>query len=214
MPREKPIFWHYAMPTVLRFADPWALKYVEPAFNGNPDAAFGLAVALGNAKRGAVAVAMWRARVPRPAFRVYLEAAWAHDHAWVIDAAGTRRRLAAMFRYAAFFPPSFIGESVLVWRGTAGVSMSVARAGYSWTLNRDTACWFAMRFHGPVRKPLVLCAEVPRDEIVLYGNERGEAEVVLMRAPAASVDGTIDEWRIRYKVVEAARLAANRPQSN
>ena len=149
----------------MRFADPWAVKYVEPAFSGNPDAAFTLACALGNARRGAVAVAMWDTKVPRPAFRVFLESAWEHDHGYVIDAAGTRRRLAAMFRYAAFPLPDWIEEAVRVWRGTSGVSVNRARTGYSWTLNRDMACWFAMRFHGPARKPLVLVAEVPRGEI-------------------------------------------------
>lgn len=90
--------------------------------------------------------------------------------------------------------------------------MRVARAGYSWTLNRDMACWFAMRFSNLRQNPFVLRAEVPRGEIALYGNERGEAEVVLMRALAASVDGTPDEWQRRFEVVEAARQAANRPQ--
>ena len=197
----------------MQIADSWAVKYVEPAFNGNPDEAFSLAAALGNAKGGAVAVAMRTARVPRPAFRAFLDAAWSQDHAWVIDAAGTRRRLAAMFRYAAFSLPDFVDDSVPVWRGTAGVSVRVARAGYSWTLNRDTACWFAMRFSDLRPRPLVPCAEVPRGEIALYGNERGEAEVVLLRVPAASVDGTPDEWQRRFEVVEVARRVADRPQS-
>jgi hypothetical protein len=147
MPRKKSFTWHDALRAVMQNADPWALKYVEPAFNGDSDAAFSLAAALGNAKRG-----------------------------------------------------------------TAGVSMRVARAGYSWTLNRDMACWFAMRFSDLRQKPLVLSAEVPRGEIALYGNERGEAEVVLMRAPAASVDGTSDEWQRRFDVVEAVRRVADRPQ--
>ena len=55
--------------------------------------------------------------------------------------------------------------------------------------------------------PLVLRAEVPREAIALYTNEREEAEVVLMHAPAASVDGTADEWQSRFEAIEAARRA-------
>lgn len=58
MPRERPLSWHDAMRAVLRFADPLAVKFVEPAFSGDPDVAFELVAVLSNAKRGAVAVAM------------------------------------------------------------------------------------------------------------------------------------------------------------
>jgi hypothetical protein len=92
-----------------------------------------------------------------------------------------------------------------VWRGTFGVPVSRARAGYSWTLDRDMACWFAVRFADQVRKPLVLAAEVARGEVVLYTNEREEAETVLMRPPTASVDGTPEEWQSRFDAVQAAR---------
>lgn len=200
------LFHYFNMKAVSEFADPWAVKYVEPAFNGNPDAAFSLCVALSNEKRGAVAVAMWKAKVPNPAFRTFLESAWMQDHDYVIDAGGTRRCLAAMFRYAAFPIPEFIADAVRVWRGTAGIPVSTARKGYSWTLNRDTACWFAMRKGRPDGNPLVLVADVPRSEIALYTNERDESEVLLLRAPAATVDGSPDEWQHRY---EARKNEAN-----
>ncbi len=199
------------MNVVLRYADPWAMEYVEPAFSGDPDTALELAVALSNDKRGAVAVAMWDAKIPRPAFRMYLEAVWEHDYARLIGAAGTRRRLAAMFRYAAFPLPDFMGETVHIWRGTSGASVSLARTGYSWTLDHDIACWFAMRFANPARQPLVLAADVPRADIVIYTNEREEAEAVLMRPPAASVDGTPEDWQRHYEAVQAARRHASLP---
>jgi hypothetical protein len=60
-------------------------------------------------------------------------------------------------------------------------------AAYSWTLNRDMACWFALRFADQARKPLMLAVVVPRGQIVLYTNEREEADAVLMYAPAAGV---------------------------
>ncbi|MFP6558545.1 hypothetical protein WJ542_09505 [Paraburkholderia sp. B3] len=59
-----------------------------------------------------------------------------------------------------------------------------------------------MRFAGP--EPLVLAAEVPRREIVLYTDARDEAEAVLMHPSAASVDGAPEEWLSRYGVVKAA----------
>jgi hypothetical protein len=115
------------------------------------------------------------------------------------------RRLAAMFRYAACPLPDVIGEPVRVWRGACGVSVIQARACFRWTLDRDMACWFAMRFADPARKPLVLAAEVPRGEIVLYTNEREEAEAVLMHPLATNVDGTAEEWQSRFEAVQAAR---------
>ncbi|WP_233882414.1 hypothetical protein [Paraburkholderia flagellata] len=149
------------------------MKYVKnPPSLAIRTLAFDLFGALGNAKRGAVAVAMWDAKVPRPAFRVYLESPWEHDHGYVIEAAGTRRSLAAMFGYAAFALPDFIWETVSVRRGTSGVAAALARTGYSWKLDRAMACWFAMLFASPARTPPVLLAEVPREAIALYTNER------------------------------------------
>lgn len=63
---------------------------------GNAGAAFGLAVAFSDAKRGAVAVAMGDATIPRPAFREYLRSVLGHEYAYVIHAAATRRRLAGL----------------------------------------------------------------------------------------------------------------------
>lgn len=204
---------YFSMKAVSEFADPWAVKYVEPAFNGDADAALNLCVALSNSKRGPVAITMWEAKVAVPAFRVFLESAWLHDHDCVIDAAGTRRRLAAMFRYAAFPLPEFIADTVRVWRGAAGVPIGVARKGYSWTLDLDTACWFAMRsglrLGRPDGKPLVLVADVPRSVIALYTNERDESEVLLLRAPAANADGSRGEWQRRYEAYEARKNESN-----
>jgi hypothetical protein len=54
----------------------------------------------------------------------------------------------------------------------------------------------------------VLLAEVPRGErYFCTPDARDEAEAVLTRAPAASVDGTLKEWQSRYEAVLAARRA-------
>jgi hypothetical protein len=185
--RELTIFF------VEKFSDEWAREYVGPAFRGNPDAAGFLASSLSNAKRGHVAVAMWEAKVPRDAFREYLAAVWTHDHAELIVAAG-KRRLAAMFRYAAFPMPEEINGTVRVWRGTSGITAKQARCGYSWTINRDVACWFAMRFAKQKGNPLVLSAQVTKEEIAFYENDY-EQEVLILTAPkTCEIDGDEEDW--------------------
>ena len=51
---------------------PFEWRHAVPAFDGDMEAAFSLSVALRSELLGAVAVAMWRAKVPRPAYRVFL----------------------------------------------------------------------------------------------------------------------------------------------
>jgi hypothetical protein len=192
-----------------KHAAPHELKHARAAFDGDTDAAFSLSVALGNYKRGVVAVAMWRAKVPVEAFRAYFSSVWDHDHRHVIDAAISRRTLAHMFRYAAFPLPAELPDVVTLWRGTSKLPLDEARAGYSWTTDRDTACWFAMRFADFNGSPLVLTAEVAKSDIALFHNERNESEAVLMRPPAnVRIDGTIVDWvqgLDRYEVAKNAR---------
>lgn len=125
---------------------PHEWEHVEAAFDGDADAAFSLSVALSNSKRGAVAVAMWRAKVEREAFRAYFESVWGHDHRHVIAAAESRRTLGHMFRYAAFAMPAELPDVVTLWRGSSWLTIAEAKKGYSWTTDRSTACWFAVRF--------------------------------------------------------------------
>lgn len=170
-----------------------AVKYVAPAFAGDVEAALILSVALEDSERGHVAVMMWRAKVPLGAFRAFLSSVWDHDHRHLIRAAATRRTLGHMFRYAAFPLPADMPERVTLWRGTSVLSLNEAKAGYSWTTERDVACWFAMRFENPA--PLVLATEVAKTDIALFGTERDESEAVLMRPPVkAWIDGTQTDW--------------------
>jgi hypothetical protein len=190
-------------------ADPWAKAHVGPAFQGSVRSAFSLSIALRNDQRGKVAVAMWQAKVPRKAFRAYLSSVWVHDHHHVIAAAKTRRCLACMFRYAAFTLPEDLPERVQVWRGTSGIPFEVAVAGYSWTTDRATACWFAMRSQPDAGSPLVVTATVSKSRIVYASNEREEHEVVLMRPPpGARVDGDQENWQIGYQQFQNERKAS------
>ena len=172
-----------------------AAEYVKPAFAGDVEAAFNLSCSLENDERGLVAVAMWRAKVPGGAFRAYLSSVWVHDHRWVIEAARNRRTLAYMFRYAAFPLPQELPDVVTLWRGTSKLPIDEARAGYSWTNDRDVACWFAMRFAEHNGSPLLLAAEVAKTDIALFNHARNESEAVLMRPPdSVRIDGTPDDW--------------------
>jgi len=152
---------------------------------------------------------MWEYKVEREAYRAFLGATWEHDHRHVIAAAGTRRRLAAMFRYAAFPIPAHIGGTVRVWRGTSALTIAASRAGFSWSLDRDIACWFAMRFAERNGHPLLLVAEISRDAISYHTNERAEDEVVLFKAPSVAVDGDESDWRSRHDAHSARIRQSN-----
>lgn len=181
---------------VFRFANgvvPHAKKYVLPAFAGDVEAAKSLAVSLDNHERGEAAVLMWQLKVMRSAFQAFLGAVWMHDYAHVIAAAETRRRLICMFKYAAFPLPDF-PKLVQVWRGVSGIQPAEASKGFSWTINRDVACWFATR--SKVSEPQVITATVHGEDILYFSNERKEYEVILARAPQFfRVDGDAENWR-------------------
>ena len=189
-----------------KLCEPHEWEYMEAAFNGDAEAAGRLTVSLSNDKRGAVAVAMWRAKVKREAFREYFSSVWAHDHRYVIDAAQTRRTLGYMFRYAAFPIPVELPDVVTLWRGTCKLTIAEAREGYSWTTDRDTACWFAMRFADINGSPLVLSADVAKSDIALFTNAREESEALLIRPPATvKIDGDVTDWQRRYAAYEAQK---------
>lgn len=189
---------NYYLQKVKQDAESHEMKYLEPAFNGDVYAAESLVLALGNEKRGTVAVAMWQAKVERLAFSVFLAAAWEHDHAYIISAAETRRRLTAMFSYAEFSLPTHLPEIVRIWRGTHGLTARQAAKGYSWTTERDVACWFAF-FRNADRAPQVITTTIPKEQIAYFSNQRNEQEIVLIKPPkSVFIDGNIEDWRIGY----------------
>lgn len=190
-----------------RYVEPWSVKYVAPAIAGDVEAAFSLYVSLRNEKRGEVAVAFWRAKVPVPAFAELLGAVWGHDHGFLMAAAKTRSRLHSMFRYANYQIPEELPATVQVWRGTSGITANQASKGLSWSTDRDTACWFAMRFAANFGQPLVLSAVIERNSILFYDQGRGEGEVVLFDVHNAIIDGTPIDWRERANAKIAERQA-------
>ena len=100
------------------------------------------------------------------------------------DANLTKRRLVSLFRSA---DPSVLMDederqmltdlegTVTVYRGVTSYNAKNIRA-LSWTLNYDTAKWFASRFgeHGTVYE-----ARVYKEHILALFNRRNEAEVII-----------------------------------
>ena len=171
-------------------------ELVLDAFAGNVEAAQALTLSLDNCERGVMVYAMWKAKAPREAFREYFKGAWDHDHRWVIGAAGSRTVLTRMFRYAEFELPSHLPDTVRVWRGTSHLTKKKAQAGYSWTTDRDVACWFTVVRGDIDEMPLVLAADVPKQDIAMYHDERNESEAVLLNPPDAWIDGDINDWML------------------
>lgn len=162
-----------------RIADPWAVKYIDATIAGDTKSAASLAYALNNDLRGYFAITLWRLQIPVPAFREYFSSVWMHDHREVIKASKNRRNLQAMFCYANFPIPDNLPETITIWRGTSYLSIKEASRGYSWTINKDCACWFAMRFSEKNGNPLVLYADILKKNILFYSNERNEDEIVV-----------------------------------
>jgi hypothetical protein len=188
-----------------QLVEPLAVEYIAPAMAGDVDAAESLSCIVGNSKRGLMVVAFWKAKASVAAFRALLINVWTHNHQELIVAAQTRRRLRALFRYAQIeLPP--LPEFVRVWRGTCGLPVAHAMKGYSWTTDRDTACWFAMRFANLYGSPLVLAADVSRESIAFYNNDMSEHEVLLLNQPRnILIDGNQDDWHERQTALCAKR---------
>jgi hypothetical protein len=192
---------------------------------GDAEAARSLVYALPSKLRGDLAVVLYFT-APVAAFRAALRAAWIHDHAYVVHAVGSaaivgerpRSRLYAMFRRAKFPLPDGLPPVVRIWRGAPGGLPRDAARGVSWTLNRDTACWFALwpRHIGlrGLGSAFVLTAEVPRSSLLFFDDARGEQEVVCFGAHrTASVDEGEDWTAGLMRQIEANRiLQAKREQ--
>jgi hypothetical protein len=202
------VFLQSAQANIEDYVDPWAREYVAPALAGDEEAAFNLAAALSNKKRGVVVVAFWRAKAPKAAFRTLLAMVWEHDHAILVAAAGTRRCLRSIFRYAQF-DTGYLPPLIQVWRGGSGISVARLARGYSWTTDRDVACWFAMRHAERRGGGVVLTAQVSRETVVHFSDERSEQEVVVLESPPCEVDGHVSDWQERY-IRHAKKIATRK----
>ncbi len=173
---------------------PYASKYLSDGLAGDVTAAGSLVCAAPNEYRGYVAVAAYCIGTPYEAYREILSGAWSHDYGSVVQAAkGNGVSIRRMMR-AARFPHPFTGQ-VKLYRGTCGIARWKAQQGMSWTIDPDVAGWFALRFAGDDRQPLVLVASIDASEIVFYDNDRSEQEVVFSGSVSATVEGDPASWR-------------------
>ncbi len=68
-------------------------------------------------------------------------------------------------------------ERVAVWRG---VSNAEHAEGFSWTLSRRRAHWFAKRWALEGTSPLLLSGTVAKADVIAYLAKRGEREIVAL----------------------------------
>lgn len=66
-------------------------------------------------------------------------------------------------------------ETFIVYRG---IQIGENPIGFSWTLNKSTAVWFANRFDN--KNAQVCEMEINKNDVVFYTNERNEFEIVLI----------------------------------
>jgi hypothetical protein len=180
---------------------PYAKRYLEPAFAGDESAALGICVAAPNEWRGLIALAAYHTGVPNPGYRTIIRNVWNHDHSHLVTAAEHDRRLIRRMIKAAEFDHPFSGQ-LTIFRGASGMTARKASTGLSWTVSRETACFFACRFL-PMLKAIVLKGDIDASDIILWDDSRNENEVILRRDISAKLDPEPETWAdTANKVIE------------
>ena len=159
----------------------------------------------------------WRRRAGQCSTDLYrdaLDAAWEVNHRAAILAARDYRMLRAMFRVAEFPVPAGFPNLIDIWRGVRAVPIDTARRGISWSLRRDTACWFAVSYlANPIGESLVIKATVAPTEIFILRNAKSEFEVIWFGGYFGDVraarDGDLTEWQIAADREEKLNLEIN-----
>jgi hypothetical protein len=131
---------------------------------------------------------------PDVAYRALIDA-WDHDHGEVGKVFETSEALADAFRRVA--PRSARRKPVRAWRGC---SHPQGWYGFSWTLDRDCACWFALRFGST---PFVYYCEFEPEWILAEHNGRGEREII------ADIEA-IDAYGFVFLMKETVRSSRRR----
>jgi hypothetical protein len=171
---------------------PYAKRYLDTAFAGDDDAALGLCVSAPNEYRGLIALTAYHTGVPNSGYRTIIRSVWNHDHFHLLAAAKHDRRLIRRMIKAAEFDHPFSGP-VTIFRGASGMTARTASKGLSWTISRETACFFACRFVATL-EPIVLKATVNASDIILWDDSRNEKEVVLRRDTPAQLAPEPETW--------------------
>lgn len=185
---------------------PYARRHFADAFRGDETAAGMLCSAAPNEWRGWIALAAFHSGVPNPAYHELLRSVWNHDHAQLLSAVGNRGGLIRRMMAAGQFDHPFTAP-VTIWRGVERGGVR-AVAGLSWTIDRDVAAFFALRFPTGRGKPLVFVADVLPEDIVFWDDSRNEGEVIPRRTPELRRDPDPETWqaaRDRYLIRRFAK---------
>ena len=75
-------------------------------------------------------------------------------------------------------------EQIVVWRGA---SHKRGLAGFSWTLDQETAAFFARRFCSQSRVPLLAKGIVEKRDVLAYFGVRGESEIIATKVSISSI---------------------------
>jgi hypothetical protein len=162
---------------------------------GNPEAAASLLLTLNNPYRGQFVRWIFMLKLPRQVMRRVLYDAWLHDDYFLWKAAGSFSNLYQWFEMAQFDLPTGLPDPLPLWRGTSGIDHVKAEGGLSWTMCKRTAAWFACVYKNR-GEPLVLRRDVPLRCVMMFSDERNEAEAIVFNYRIPSVaDGTPEEWR-------------------
>ena len=156
--------------------------------------------------RGHLVAWVYKAGLGQRVLRGALFQAWSHDHGWTLQAAGSYRTLERWFKAAAFELPPGLPDPLTLWRGTTGLPLWNAAGGVSWTTRPGVAAWFACSYG--LRRPgapLVMRRVVPLKHVLLYTDERDEAEAVVIKPGPAEVVGDEAWWRELAEAEEARR---------
>jgi hypothetical protein len=171
-----------------------ARQHCEAAFAGDAAAARKLVRAAPSKLRPLVAEVFYLRHVPDEAFRAVLVEVWDHNHQLLTRGYQSRTRVVAMFR-AARFPLAHLPVLTRVWRGESGDWPQQLQLRWSWTRDRDTACWFATMWPGAASgQPRVLVANALSRAILMHHTGRGEDEIVTAGAIDPAIDGSPDDW--------------------
>jgi hypothetical protein len=177
-----------------------AKRCLDSAFAGDERAAFEICVVAPNVYRGSIALAAYYLRIPNPAYQTIIRHVWNHDHQSLLATVRHDRRLIRRMMKEGEFEHPFSG-SIVVFRGTAGMSLAKASKGLSWTLSREMACFFGFRFvvqgaddHRLAGNPVVLKADVHASDVVFWDDSLREQEIVLRRDISAGLDPEPETW--------------------
>lgn len=120
-----------------------------------------------------------------PDYSMCLKEAWVHSEAPMQNINVSKDEILQFFTKATALmsdaEQQFVNslpERIVVYRGVYNTTdPRIARKGLSWTLSKEQAFWFSQRYNSAKR--IVVQAEIPKDNILCYCDDRNEKEILL-----------------------------------